>query len=349
MRRHVLAGLLVVAAAVAPQGPALAQSKQLVLFNWSNYMPPDLLKRFEKETGIAVTLDTYDTNESMLAKIQAGGSGYDVAVPSGPTVQTMIRDGLVLKIDANAMPNFKNVRAPFDKPDFDPQRAYSAPYMWGTTAIAYDTAKVPGGKIDDSWKELFEPRPEFVGKIGMLKDEGEVIGAAAYYLGYDYCTADPKEGQKILELLEKQKPAVKVYNAEGTVDRVASGEVAMELMWNGSFHRAHKKLPTVAYVFPKEGVNLWGDNFVVPKGAGNIENAKTFINWMLDPKNAAEATNFTGYNNTITGSEQFLDASLRDDPAVNVSKETMALFRPIKECSKAALDLRDKIWTRLLR
>lgn len=350
MKRHVfLAGLIATVAAFGSQSPAQAQSKELVLFNWSNYMSPDLLKRFQSETGIAVTLDTYDTNESMLSKIQAGGAGYDVAVPSGPTVQTMIRDGLVLKINSGTMANFKNVRAPFDNPDFDPGRAYSAPYMWGTTAIAYDTAKIPGGKIDNSWKELFEPRPEFAGKIGMLKDVGEVIGAAAHYLGYDYCTSDAKEGQKILDLLEKQKPAVKVYNAEGTVDRVASGEVAMQQMWNGSFHRAHKKLPTVAYVFPKEGVNLWGDNFVVPKGAKNVENAKTFINWMLDPKNAAEATNFTGYNNAITGSEQYLDASLRDDPAVNVSKETIALFRPIKECNKAALDMRDKIWTRLLR
>jgi spermidine/putrescine transport system substrate-binding protein len=349
MKRRILAGLMAVATIFASQGAARADSKELLLFNWSNYMSPDLLKRFESETGIHVTLDTYDTNESMLAKIQAGAGGYDVAVPSGPTVQTMIRDGLVLKIDTSKMPNFKNIRAPFDKPDFDPGRDYSAPYMWGTTAIAYDTAKVPGGKIDNSWKELFEPRPEFVGKIGMLKDVGEVIGAAAHYLGYDYCTADPKQGQKILELLEKQKPAVKVYNAEGTVDRVAGGEVTMELMWNGSFHRAHKKLPTVAYVFPKEGVNLWGDNFVVPKGAKNIDNAKTFIDWMLEPKNAAEATNYTGYNNAITGSEQFLTSDLKDDPAVNVTPETTALFRPISECPKATLDMRDKIWTRLLR
>jgi spermidine/putrescine transport system substrate-binding protein len=332
-----------------PVAAEAQQSKELLLFNWSNYMPPDLLKRFEAETGIKVTLDTYDTNESMLAKIQAGAGGYDVAVPSGPTVKTMIRNGLLLKIDADKMANFKNVEAPFDKTDFDPERAYSAPYMWGMTAIAYDTAKLPGVKLDNSWKELFEPRPELVGKIGMLKDVGEVIGAAAHYLGYDYCTAKPEEGQKILELLEKQKPAVKVYNSEGTVDRVASGEVAMEQMWNGSFHRAHKKLATVAYIVPREGVNLWGDNFVVPKGAKNVENAKTFINWMMDPKNAAEASNFTGYNNAITGSGQFLGADLRDDPAINVSPETAKLFRPTVECPKETLDMRDKIWTRLLR
>jgi spermidine/putrescine transport system substrate-binding protein len=349
MRRIILALYLAALPSLAGTAPAQAQSKELLLFNWSNYMSPDLLKRFEAETGIKVTLDTYDTNETMLAKLQAGGAGYDVVVPTGPTIQTMIRDGLLLKVDAGQMSNFKNVRAPFNKPDFDPERAYSVPYMWGVTAIAYDSAKVQGGKIEDSWKELFEPRSEFVGKIGMLKDMGEVFTAAAYYLGFDQCTSDPAQGQKILELLEKQKPAVKVYNAEGTVDRVASGEVSMQHMWNGSFHRAHKKLPTIVYVYPREGLNLWGDNLAIPKGAKHLDNAKTFLNWMMDPKNAAEASNYTGYNNAISGSDKFIDASLREDPAVNPPEEMVSRFRPTKECPKAALDLREKIWTRLLR
>jgi spermidine/putrescine transport system substrate-binding protein len=331
--------------------PAQAQtpSKELLLFNWSNYTPPDLLKRFEAETGIKVSLDTYDSNESMLAKLQAGGAGYDVVVPTGPTVQVMVRDGLLMKIDAGQMPNFKNVRAPFDKPEFDPERGYTVPYMWGTTGLAYDSAKIAGGKIEDSWKELFEPRPDFVGKIGMLKDVNEVLGAAAYYLGYDYCFDKPEQGQKILELLDKQKASVKVYNSEGTADRVGGGDVAMELMWNGSFHRAHKKLASATYVYPREGLNLWGDNLAIPKGAKNIENAKLFLNWMMDPKNAAEASNFTGYNNAIKGSEPFLDPSLRDDPAVNSPEEVVGRFRPMRDCSKASLDLKDKIWTRLLR
>jgi len=333
----------------ATAAPAAAQEKELLLFNWSNYMSPDLLKRFEAETGIKVTLDTYDTNESMLAKLQAGGAGYDVVVPTGSFMQQMIRDGLLLKVDANQMPNYKHVRKPFDDPNFDPHRAYSAPYMWGTTGLVYDTTKVAGGKIDDSWKELFEPRPDFVGKIGVLKDMGEVISAAAFYLGYDSCTEKPEEGQKILELLEKQKPAVKIYSAEGTVDRVANGEVTMEHMWNGSFHRAHKKLPTIVYLYPREGVNLWGDNFAVPKGAKHVENAKLFLNWMMDPKNAAEASNFTGYNNAIADTEQYLKEDLRNDPGFNTPEDMVARFRPVKECSKAALDLREKIWTRLLR
>jgi spermidine/putrescine transport system substrate-binding protein len=348
MRRLATAIALVLLPVLAAPAAA-AEEKELLLFNWSNYMSPDLLKRFEAETGIKVTLDTYDTNESMLAKLQAGGAGYDVVVPTGPTLQQMIRDGLVLKVDANAMPNYKNVKKPFDHPGFDSDRAYSAPYMWGSTGLVYDTTKVAGGKIDDTWKELFEPRPDFIGKIGMLKDMGEVMTAAAYYLGFDQCTEKPEEGQKMLELLEKQKPAVKIYSAEGTVDRVANGEVAMEHMWNGSFHRAHAKLSTVVYVYPREGVNLWGDNFAVPKGAKHVENAKLFLNFMMDPKNAAEASNFTGYNNAISGSEQYVKEDLRNDPAFNTPEALIPRLKQTTLCSKAALDLRERIWTRLLR
>jgi spermidine/putrescine transport system substrate-binding protein len=183
----------------------------------------------------------------------------------------------------------------------------------------------------------------------MLKDMGEVFTAAAYYLGFDQCTAKPEEGQKILELLEKQKPAVKIYTAEGSADRMGNGEVPMHHMWNGAFHRAHKKRSTLVYIYPREGVNLWGDNFAVPKGAKNVENAKLFLNWMMDPKNAAEASNFTAYNNAIAGSDALLDAGLREDPAVNTPEAMVARFKPVRDCGKDALDLRQKVWTRLLR
>jgi spermidine/putrescine transport system substrate-binding protein len=328
---------------------ARAEDKNLVLYNWSSYISPDLLKRFKSETGISVTLDTYDSNETMISKLEAGGGGYDVVVPSGQVVQLMVREGLLMQIDVSKMQNFKYVKAPFDKPNFDPQRLYTAPYMWGITGLAYDTAKLRGGKITDSWKELFEPRSEFAGNIGMLRDGGEVINAASWYLGIPACTTDPKQAKDILDLLENQKKYVKVYNSEGTVDRVANSDVSMELMWNGSYHRAHKKLPSVAFVFPKEGVTWWGDNLAIPKGARNVENAKVFINWLMDPKNAGVASNYTGYANAIEGAGEYLEPDIRNDPAVNVSNETMKLFKPSEQCSKAALDMRDKIWTRLFR
>ena len=292
-----------------------AQSKQLLVYSWANYIPPALLKKFEADTGIKASMDVYSSNESMLAKLQAGGGGYDIVVPSYSVLGTMIRTDMLLKVDASKMPNYKNVAAPHDHPETDKNRDYSVPYLWGSSGFTYDSAKVPGGKLDDTWKEFFEPRPELVGKIAAMKDQGEMFTAAAIYLGVDTCTENPADAQKILTLLEKQKPAVKIYSSSGTIGRVASGEVVLHHQWNGASHRAREKLATATFVYPREGLNLWGDNLVVPKGAANVDNAKTFLNWMMDPKNIAEASNFSGYNNAIKGSEAFMDCLLYTSPS----------------------------------
>lgn len=343
-----LAALAIAAFALAPT-PSFAQSKQLLLYSWANYVPPALLKRFEAETGITVTTDVYDSNNTMLAKLQAGGGGYDIVVPTNSVLATMIAGGLLQKVDAAKMPNFANVAAPHDKPAADPAREYSVPYLWGSTGFTYDLAKVPGGKLEDSWKEFFEPREELKGKIAALNDQGEVFTAAAFYLGIDTCTENAEDAQKILALLEKQKPYVKIYSSSGTIDRVAAGEVTMHQQWNGASHRSKAKLATATFVFPKEGMNLWGDNFAVPKDATNPANAKIFLNWMMDPKNAAEASNFSGYNNAIKGSAAFMNPELRDNPAINPPEAMAARFRPVKDCSAKARELRDGVWTRLRR
>lgn len=343
-----LASLAMLALAALPTA-ASAQSKQLLLYSWANYVPPDLLKRFEAETGIKVTSDVYDSNDTMLAKLQAGGGGYDIVVPTNSVLATMIRTGLLQKVDAGKMANFANVSAPHDKPAVDPNREYSVPYLWGSTGFTYDSTKVPGGKLNDSWKEFFEPRAELKGKIAALNDQGEMFTAAAIYLGIDTCTENPEDAQKVLTLLEKQKPDVKIYSSTGTIDRVAAGEVSMHHQWNGASHRAKMKLATAVFVYPAEGLNLWGDNFAVPKGAANPENAKTFLNWMMDPKNAAEASNFSGYNNAIKGAEAFMKPELRDNPAINPPEAMKARFKPVKDCSMKARELRDGVWTRLRR
>ena len=347
-RRHVRTLLALGCLACLPM-LAAAQSKQLLLYSWANYVPPELLKRFEAETGIKVVLDVYDSNDAMLAKLQAGGGGYDIVVPSNSVLGTMIKSGLLQKIEAPKLANFKNVLPPHNHPGVDPNRDFSVPYLWGSTGFTYDAAKVPGGKLTESWKEFFEPRPELEGKIAALNDQGEMFTAAAHYLGIDTCTEKPAEAQKILELLERQKPKVKIYSSSGTIGRVASGEVLLHQQWNGASHRSREKLASATFVFPVEGMNLWGDNFAVPKGAPNLENAKTFMNWMMAPKNIAEATNFSGYNNAISGSDAFMHAELRNNPAINPPEALKARFRPVKDCSASARELRDSVWTRLRR
>ena len=343
---------LVVSAALAlaaMPSVAMAQSKQLLIYSWSNYVPPALIKRFEAETGVKVSLDSYDSNDAMLAKLQAGGGGYDIVVPTSTVLAAMIRSGLLLKVEASKMSNFKNLSAPHDKPDADKNRDYSVPYLIGTSGFTYDSAKVPGGKLEESWKEFFEPRPEMVGKMAALNDQGEMFSAAAIYLNLDTCTENAADAQKILELLERQKPKLKIYSSSGTIDRVAAGEVALHHQWNGASHRAKTKLPTAVYVYPVEGLNLWGDNFAVPKGSPNPENAKLFMNWMMDPKNAAEASNFSGYNNAVKGADAFMNADLRNNPAINTPESLKSRLRPVKDCSMKNRELRDGVWTRLRR
>lgn len=332
-----IAGVLIAAAPVA------AQAKELFLYNWTNYMPPDLLKRFTAETGIKVTLDQYDSNETLLAKLQAGGTGYDVIVPSDYMVKIMADQGLIQDIGVNQLPNFKNVGGPLKAPYFDPERKYSAPYMYGTTGFTYDSAVT--GPLESSWKEFFEPKEILKGKIGDLNDQREMILAASYYLGIPACSEDPKQMKKVQDLLLAQKPFVALYNSDGTIERMVAKEVVMHQQWNGAAHRTKQDLKTAVYVYPKEGINLWADNLAVPVGAKNVEEAKTFINWMMDPKNIAEATNFTGYMNAVPASAEFLDPALAKDPAVVPPKEDEALMKMAPGCSAKAKELMDKVWT----
>ena len=341
-------GLAVSAAVVAISMAGNAQAAgELHLFNWANYFPPDLMKKFEADTGTKITLDTYASDEDMVAKLQAGGGGYDIVFPGGQTVEALVKQGLVEKIDAKSMPNFKNVQMPFQTVPGDDGREYSVPFMWGTTGFTYDSAKVPGGKLDESWKEFFEPRAELVGKLGALDSVADLYNAAAYYVGVDKCTEDGAEAQKILDVLLKQKEAVKIYATSGTIDAVVAGETILFQHWNGAAHRTKEQLPTAVYVYPKEGTGFWTDNMMVAKGAPNLENAKIFLNWMMAPENAAVASNFSGYMNSIDGSGEFLVDSMKADPAINMPAEFQDRLVPVKFCSPKALELRDKVWTRL--
>jgi len=333
---------------VLPALSATAQDaeKTLYFYNWTDYYPVELLAKFEAETGIKVILDGYDSNETLLAKLQAGGAAYDVIVPSDYVVPGMIADGLLMKIDAPSLANFTNVKEAFTNPDFDPGRQYTAPYLWGTTGIAYDSAQVPGGELEQSWKVFFEPAPELEGKIAALDISSELILAASLYLGIPQCTESNDDAKRILELLEAQKPKLKLYSADSTVDRMASGEVAMHQLWNGATARATAQRDTIRYIYPVEGTPMFRDNFAVPVNAPHPENAKIFINWMMAPENAAAVSNAIAYANAIK-SDEYLSDQWRTMDAINMPDAYADRLVPTQDCSPAARELQDKIWTRL--
>ncbi|MNZ71127.1 Putrescine-binding periplasmic protein precursor [compost metagenome] len=170
---------------------------------------------------------------------------------------------------------------------------------------------------------------------------------ATYLAGVDECTEDPKQAEKILDLLLKQKPMLAMYNSDGTIERMAAGEVSMHQQWNGAFHRAHAQRASLVYVYPKEGIRLFIDNFAIPKDAANVKEAHAFINWMLLPENIAAASNFAKYNNAIEGSEKFMEKELFDDPAINTPADKLDRLKAFQLCSPKSMALRAKVWTKL--
>lgn len=338
---HILA---LAAAAFMASGSARAGG-DLFIYNWTDYTAPAVIAKFEKETGVKVTIDTYDSNETLLAKLKPGAAGYDIIVVSSDFVPVFAKEGLIQKIDAPDLPGYGNIEPRWRNPAWDPANAYTIPFHWGVTAFAVNTAFVKDPV--DSLKTLFDPPPDAKGKVGMFGAVSEVMSLAEVYLGLPPCDSDPAAMKRVFALLEQQAPSVKVYNSDGIIDREASSETWIHQIWNGDAARARANNPNIRFIFPKEGAVGWMDSFAIPAGARDVENAKLFLQFMLRPENSALSANFTHYASPIAGSGAYLDDALRDAPELNVPASLKLVFTPA--CSAEAIKLMDRVWTRLKR
>ena len=318
-----------------------ATSGEMTLYTWSDYFPEDLAKKFTDETGIELTVDYYDSNETLEAKLRASnGAGYDVVVPSDYMVQTLVAAGLLQEIDATELPNGGNIAESFVDPYFDPGRLYSVPYLYGTTGYMYDSAQT--SETLDSWADYFNP-PAELGKVGTMSDQTEVVGAALRAVGGVTCSTDPADLQAAQDLLTAFKPRVSTINSDGILDRLAAGEESIAMIWNGAGMRARSEKPTLTYVYPSEGMALWQDNFVVPVGAEHVPQALTFLNWMMEPENAAAAANFQRYGSGIDGVDELLDADLAAAPEI-VIPDGYTGAQPVEPCTNEQLTSYTQIW-----
>jgi spermidine/putrescine transport system substrate-binding protein len=323
-------------------GQALAAG-ELHIYNWGDYTSPELIAKFEKAFDVKVTLDSYDSNETMLSKVRAGNSGFDIVVPSDFTVKIMIDEGLLEKTEPNKMPNFKNMDPRWVNVYWDDGRNYSVPWQIGMTALTVDTAKYSGDI--DSLGILFNPPAELKGQINMLDDMNSVIHAAERYLGVPRCGADKENLKKVSDLLQAAKPSWKTFSYD-TLTKMSEGDVIASQNWNGYGWRARQKVQTIKFAFPKEGIEGFMDNVSVLKGAANVENAKAFQNFIMDPENAAMISNFARYDNGIMGSHAFLDADFANAPEINPPAGSPAPeFVP--PCSPEVTEIYNKIWTKL--
>lgn len=322
---------------------------KLNLYNWADYTPEDLIEKFEKETGISVTVDTYDSNETLLAKLQAGGgsTGYDLAVPSQHFVEIMIKEGLIEKVDGiKDMPNYKYVADQFQGPSFDPNQDYSTPWQMGSASWAYRANSYSGD--GSSMMEFFKPSDEVCGKVAVFKSPEEVVNMAHLALGSNFCSEDPNEMQAVMDLLIEQKKCVAVYSSEGINERLMSGEVVMHAHWDGYSQVGRwEGVDDLTYAYPKEGVVGWFDSLVMPKGAKNVEEAKAFMNFVMHPENMAMLSNFAAYANAIPESSKYLSEDMKNATNIQVPDGIPVKFG--QACNKESQALIDKVWTKLMQ
>ena len=336
--------LLSATAMVLASATLAAAEGELQLYNWGNYTSPELLAKFEKETGIKVTVTDYDSNDVALAKVEAGGSGFDLVVPSANYVPIWVEKGLIVALDDTKLPHKGNIAPEWQDVPWDPGRAHTIPWQWGSTGIAANT-KIYGGDINTSAVFLDVP-PELVGKINVVPEMNDVVNLAIWYVGGEACTEDTEVLKKARDALLAAKPDW-ISMDYGATEKLSNNDWAGSVNWNGSTMRARVANADVAYGYPKEGYPLFMDSVALLKDATNVEEAYKFLDFIMLPENAALISSFARYANGISGSEPFMPEDMKTAPEVVIPEEFRAAGTFLPTCTGKSLDYITAIWTEL--
>lgn len=292
----------------------LAASKELYVYNWSEYMPDSVLADFTKETGVKVIMSTYDSNEALYAKIRmVDAKGYDLIVPSTDFVARMHKEGLLMPLDKGKLTNLGHLDPKLMNQAFDPDNNYSVPYMWGSTAIAVNT-KDPAAAAITSYADLW--KPELKGKLLLPNDMRGVLGMGLKRLGYSLNETDPAKVAEACELLVPLMESVRVFDSDSPKQALLNNEVQAAVLWNGEAYIASGENPDIRYVYPAEGFSLWVDNLCIPKNAANVDNAHLFIDYLLRPEVAAFICQEMGYSSPNLAAQALLPEDVRDNAIV---------------------------------
>lgn len=320
------------------------EKDQVFIYNWSEYMPDEVIKMFEKETGIKVVYSTYDSNELMYSKIKLQqGSGYDVIFPSSYFVSKMSKEGLLLELDHAQLPNIQYMSQDLLNQDYDKGATYSVPFMWGLSLLAYNKKFIPEGSVS-KWADLW--KAEYKGYVLLNNDPREVFQLALSILGYSCNSTNRKELEEAYELLKDLMPSVRVFNSDSPKQPFINEEVRIGLLWTGEIYRGMQANPNITYVFPEEGAIGWVDCMSIPKGAKNIENAHKFIDFIMRPDISALIAEKVGYSTPNTAAIALMSEEAQNNRLINPTEEDIKNTGFQDDVGDAVL-IYEELWERL--
>lgn len=340
---------------------AAAQSRTVHVYNWSDYVDARLLDEFTKETGIKVVYDTYDSNETLEAKLLAGRSGYDVVVPSGTFLQRQIQSGVYQPLDRSRLTNVKFLWPEVDKrlAAYDPGNRHAVNYMWFTTGIAFDVAKAKarmGDQPMNTWDIVF--KPENLKKFAdcgvyVLDSPEDLFAIALRYLGLRPDSKAPGDLAKASAILQKIRPHVRRFHSSEYINALANGDICLAVGWSGDSFQAKNRAREasngidIEYVIPREGTLMSMDNFAIPKDAGNIDEAYAFIDFLLRPESAARNTVASNFANGVLGSKSMLPAEITTNRAIYPDDDVMNRLFTVAPPNRQAQRTMTREWTRI--
>jgi putrescine transport system substrate-binding protein len=339
-----------------------AEDRVVNVYNWSDYIDPTIIDDFTKKTGVKVVYDTFDSNEILETKLLAGGSGYDVVVPSANFLARQIQAKVFQKLDKSKLPNISNMWDVItDRTGkYDPGNEYSVNYMWGTVGIGYNVKKVQaalGTDKIDSWDVFFNPE-----KLAKVKDCGvyvldspaDIIPAALKYLGLDPNSTSPDDIAKAEEAMLKIRPYIRKFHSSEYINALANGDICLAVGWSGDVFQARnravdaKQGVEIGYSVPKEGAQMWFDQMAIPADAPHVAEALEFINYMMTPEVIAKSSNVVLYANGNKASQQFVDKALLDDPSVYPDAETVKKLYTVAPYDPKTQRVITRSWTKIV-
>lgn len=328
----------------SPSSPA--QNKTLHIYTWANYTDDELLRGFQDRTGIQVVVDTFDSNETMLTKLQGGGgAAYSIIYPSDYMVEKMIGDEMLAPLDKSRLQGADRWLPQWQDPVYDKGNAHSVPVVWGTTGLIFDPERV--GEPITGWDYLWDNVDRLSRQVTLINDVREVMGATLKYLGYSLNSTKPAEIEAAYKELLKLKPAVANVITNGWEDQLASGDLTVSMAYSQDAISLIEESPNLRYMVPETGSSLWTDTMAIPKTAPNLDAAYEWLNYILDPENSAKMVERLKIATPNEAAFDKLSPDLQQDENLFPSKAVLAKSEGIAPLPQDITDLYERYWTQL--